>query len=89
MSLDLMTLVPFGSVFALVFSGYLAFSILKWDEGNEKMRQIAGWVREGAAAYLKRQYAGIALFFAVTFFILLALALKGYLVIFVPFAFLT
>ncbi|MDD5236518.1 MAG: sodium-translocating pyrophosphatase, partial [Candidatus Omnitrophica bacterium] len=51
--------------------------------------EIARAVREGARAYLKRQYLGVSLFFIVVFFILLALAFKGYLVMFVPFAFLT
>jgi K(+)-stimulated pyrophosphate-energized sodium pump len=86
---DLLLLAPFGSITALLFAAYLAFSILKKDQGNEKMQEIAQAVRTGAKAYLKRQYLGVSLFFVVVFFILLALALKNYLVIFVPFAFLT
>jgi K(+)-stimulated pyrophosphate-energized sodium pump len=86
---DILWLAPVGSILALSFAAYLAFSILKKDEGNEKMREIAQAVRIGANAYLKRQYLGVALFFVVVFFILLALAFKKYLVIFVPFAFLT
>jgi K(+)-stimulated pyrophosphate-energized sodium pump len=53
------------------------------------MREIAEAVRIGARAYLKRQYLGVSLFFAAVFVILLLLALNKYLVIFVPFAFLT
>jgi K(+)-stimulated pyrophosphate-energized sodium pump len=86
---DLLILAPLGSILALGFAFYLAVSIMKKDEGNEKMRQISQAVRIGARAYLKRQYMGVAIFFVVVFFILLAMALKGYLVIFVPFAFLT
>ena len=86
---DFLVLAPVGSIFALSFAAYLALSILKKDEGNEKMREIAEAVRVGARAYLKRQYLGVSLFFIVVFFILLALALNKYLVIFVPFAFLT
>jgi len=86
---DLLLLAPVGSIFALSFAAYLALSILKKDEGNEKMREIAEAVRVGARAYLRRQYLGVSLFFIVVFFILLALALNKYLVIFVPFAFLT
>jgi len=80
---------PVGSIMALTFAWYLAASILKKDEGNEKMREIAESIRVGARAYLKRQYAGVSLFFLVVFFILLILALNKFLVIFVPFAFLT
>jgi K(+)-stimulated pyrophosphate-energized sodium pump len=86
---DLLLLAPMGSITALLFATYLALSILKKDQGNERMREIAQAVRIGAKAYLRRQYLGVSIFFAVLFFILLVLALKKYLVIFVPFAFLT
>jgi len=82
-------LAPVGSIMALAFAWYLAASIMKKDEGNEKMREIAEGVRVGAKAYLKRQYMGVAIFFLVVFCILLILALNKYLVIFVPFAFIT
>jgi len=86
---DLLLLAPVGSIVALMFAAYLAFSILKMDEGSDKMKEIALAVKIGARAYLKRQYIGVSIFFVVVFFILLALAMKNYLVIFVPFAFLT
>ncbi|MFH0738740.1 MAG: sodium-translocating pyrophosphatase [Candidatus Omnitrophota bacterium] len=86
---DLLLLAPVGSITALMFAAYLAFSILKKDEGNDKMKEIAQAVRVGAWAYLKRQYLGVSLFFAAVFLILLVLAFNKYLVIFVPFAFLT
>ncbi|MEI6631813.1 MAG: sodium-translocating pyrophosphatase [bacterium] len=86
---DLLLLAPVGSIAALMFAAYLAFSILKKDEGNDKMKEIAQAVRVGAWAYLKRQYLGVSLFFAAVFLILLVLAFNKYLVIFVPFAFLT
>jgi K(+)-stimulated pyrophosphate-energized sodium pump len=86
---DLLLLAPVGSILALGFAAYLAIFILTKDEGNEKMREIAAAVREGASAYLKRQYLGVSIFFIAVFFILLLLAWKKYLVIFVPFAFLS
>ena len=86
---DPLLLAPVGSILELGFAFYLALSILRKDEGSEKMKEIAQAVRLGARAYLKRQYLGVAIFFIAVFFILLAMALKGYLVIFVPFAFLT
>ena len=89
MGFDLLLLAPVGSILALGFAFYLALSILKMDEGTDKMKEIAQAVRVGAQAYLKRQYLGISMFFIVVFFILLVMALKNYLVIFVPFAFLT
>ncbi|MEW6170317.1 MAG: sodium-translocating pyrophosphatase [Candidatus Omnitrophota bacterium] len=87
--MDLLLLAPVGSILALGFATFLGFSVLKKDEGTEKMREIAQYVREGAYAYIKRQYTIVGIFFAVVFCLLLILALKKYLVIFVPFAFLT
>jgi len=86
---DLLLLAPVGSILALSFAFYLVLWLLKQDEGTDKMKEIAQAVRVGAQAYLKRQYLGVSMFFVVVFFILLAMALKNYLVIFVPFAFLT
>lgn len=87
--MDLLLLAPAGSTAALLFAAYLAYSVLKQSEGNEKMKSIADKIRQGANAYLKRQYTGVALFFAVMFVVLSVMAYKGYLTPFVPFAFLT
>lgn len=84
-----MWLVPFGAVIALLFAGFLSYRILREDQGNARMKEIATYVREGAMAYLKRQYAGVSLFFIVIFVIMLLLSYYGYMVIFIPIAFLT
>jgi len=78
-----------GSLLALGFCGYLIRSIFKHSEGTAQMKKIAGYVSQGARSYLKQQYKVVSIFFAVVFIILLVMALKGFLVIFVPFAFLT
>ncbi|MBN2120655.1 MAG: sodium-translocating pyrophosphatase [Candidatus Omnitrophica bacterium] len=87
--MDLLWLVPLGSVIALGFCAYLVRWIFKQPEGNEKMKEIARYVSEGSRSYLKQQYKIVSLFFVIVFFILLVMALKGFLVIFVPFAFIT
>ncbi|MBZ4645331.1 MAG: K(+)-stimulated pyrophosphate-energized sodium pump [Petroclostridium sp.] len=87
--MDLLLLAPIGAIIALAFAGYLAYSVLKQSEGTEQMKKIAAAVREGANAYLKRQYTGVAIFFVVMVVILSILAFLGYLNPFVPFAFLT
>ncbi len=87
--LGLFWLAPAGSLLALLFAGYLAWSVLKKPRGTEKMQEIANAVKEGARSYLKRQYSIVAIFFVTVFFILLGLSFKGYMVIFVPFAFIT
>lgn len=84
----LLFLIPAGALVALVFAVILVFSIFKTSEGTDRMIEIADAVREGAAAYLKRQYMAVAVFFAVVFVILLVLSSQGYLGQFVPYAFL-
>ena len=83
------TLVPICSLIALGFALSLVFKILRSDEGTDKMKEIAAAVRLGSSAYLRRQYKASGIFFAIVFILLLFLALRGYMVMFVPFAFLT
>ncbi len=82
-------LVPIGSLIAIFFAIFLICKIMRQDEGTPEMKEIAVWVREGAYAYIKRQYLVVGLFFAIVFCVLFFLYLRGYLIIFVPFAFLT
>lgn len=49
---------------ALLYGFWLIAQVLQKDAGDEKMREIASAIQEGAAAYLQRQYlvvAGVAL----------------------------
>ena len=77
------------SILALCFAAFSAHKVLREDEGNETVKEIALAIRTGANAYLKRQYRGIAIFFVVMFCILLALSFTGFLSIFVAFTFLS
>ncbi len=77
-----------SSILALGFAAYLAFYVLTKDEGTPKMKEIANAIREGASAYLKRQYSVIAVFFAVMFLLMLFLASKGFMSYSMPFLFL-
>jgi K(+)-stimulated pyrophosphate-energized sodium pump len=89
MGFDLLLLAPVGSVIALLFAAYLAYTVMKKSEGTEQMAKIAAAIRQGANAYLRRQYTGVAMFFVVMVVILSILAYMGYLTPFVPFAFLS
>lgn len=51
-----------AGIVALLFSFWAAWSTLKLPEGNQKMRDIAQAIREGASAYLNRQLKTIAAF---------------------------
>ena len=63
----------FALVCAAVAIGYgigLTVWLLRQPDGNERMREIARAVQEGAAAYLRRQYTTIALVSIVPFLLL-------------------
>ena len=80
---------PTGSVVALVFAGIYYSKLMACDEGTDRMKEIAGYVREGAMAYLFRQYRSVSIVFAALFVILSVLAVNGIQNPFVPIAFLT
>jgi K(+)-stimulated pyrophosphate-energized sodium pump len=60
------------AVLAILYGVWQIGRILRLPEGNERMREISAAVREGAIAYLKRQYTtiaivGVVLFLAIGF----------------------
>src|SRR3981189_2416444 len=57
-------------VLSIVYAAWATSSVLKADAGNARMQEIAAAVREGAQAYLKRQYTTIGLVGLVIFLIL-------------------
>ena len=63
-----------GGIAALVF----AYRFFKWmveqDEGDELMVKIAQHVRDGADAYLWRQYRVVAIFFAIVSLLLIVVS---------------
>ena len=79
-----------GAVVALVFAVVQRGKVMKFSEGTEQMQKIASSIRQGANAYLKRQYSTVVKIFAIVFLILLGLAYIGMLDnYYIPFAFLT
>ena len=77
----------FGAVLALLFAALTAKRVLGHSDGNDAMKKIAGFIKEGANAYLKRQYKVVSVFFLCMFVILLVMAFLGLITKFVPFAF--
>jgi K(+)-stimulated pyrophosphate-energized sodium pump len=63
-------LVVASSILALLFAGYIVLDIRKQEDGNDKMKEIAGAIRVGSMAYLKRQSITIGVFAAILFVIL-------------------
>ena len=63
---------------SILYAYVTGTAVMKADAGNAKMQEIAGIIREGATAYLNRQYKTIGIVGAVIF--VLALWLLGGLV---------
>nr|MCR5042048.1 sodium/proton-translocating pyrophosphatase [Clostridia bacterium] len=78
-----------ASAAALLFAVFTAKKVLGFSEGNDKMKKISANIRQGANAYLGRQYRIVAIFFAAMFVILGVMAIFKLLTPYVPFAFLT
>jgi len=67
-------LAPLGSISALICAYILYRTVKSSDPGNARMIEIAGFVREGAFAYLRQQYKGVGIFFVFAFALLQFLA---------------
>ena len=78
-----------GSILALIFAMVFFKSMMKNSEGTPRMVEIAQHVRDGAMAYLTRQYKVVGIVFAVLVVLLTILAYMGVQNPFVPVAFLT
>jgi K(+)-stimulated pyrophosphate-energized sodium pump len=63
-------LVLAGAVLGLAFVAYLALVILRQEEGNPKMRSISIAIRQGAMAFLRREFLTLAAFTVVVFIVL-------------------
>ena len=81
-----------GAVVAGLFAVLQAKKVMGYSEGTEKMQKLAASIREGANAYLKRQYTTGLKVFAIVFAVLLVIAFASggkMLSKFTPFAFIT
>ena len=62
---------PVIGILALVFAMYKVNYVEKMNPGNDRMREIASYIEEGAMAFLKREYRAISIFVIVLFIILI------------------
>jgi len=65
---------PVGAIAALVMAQAFQASVLKRSEGDEEMKRIAQAVREGAMAYLRRQYKVVGMVFVALLLVLFILS---------------
>ena len=66
----MLMIIPVCAVLALVFALYLAGSVRKEEEGTDRMKEIAGAIREGANAFLFSEYKVLVIFAAVLFVVI-------------------
>ena len=89
MSIKLFWLVPVASLIALGFAWFFFRQMKRKDEGTERMRQIASYVRVGAMSYLVQQYKVVTKIFVVLALVFAAMAVFNLQNHWVPVAFLT
>lgn len=80
---------PIGSLIALAAAYVFYRSVMQVEEGTPRMIEIAQAVREGAMAYIRRQYRVVIIIFLVLFLIFLVMSLFDVQNKVIPFAFLT
>src|SRR6201993_3115718 len=66
------------AVIGLIFAIFLINSVIRKSAGNERMRQIAAAVQEGAKAYLNRQVVTISAIAVIIFVLLLIFKDHGF-----------
>ncbi|MES2600227.1 MAG: sodium-translocating pyrophosphatase [Pseudomonadota bacterium] len=77
-------LIVLAGALSIVYAAWATSSVLAADAGNARMQEIAAAVREGAQAYLKRQYmtigiVGIVIFALLAYFLGILVAI-GFLI---------
>ena len=58
---------PIIGIIGLLFAAFFYFRVKGLPEGNDTMNRIAGYIREGAMAFLMRQYKVLAIYCAMVF----------------------
>ena len=65
--MNLLHIVIACGLLSIIYAIWASRSVMNADAGNERMREIAGFIQEGALAYLSRQYTTIAIVGVIVF----------------------
>ncbi len=69
--MDWLLIAPIAGLASIIAAVYLYFYVSKQDSGNPKMQEISEAIKEGANAYLRRQYSTLAIFVIIVAIVLL------------------
>lgn len=75
---ELVWLAPIAGAAALLFALVLASGVKKQSPGNERMREIAGAIKEGAQAFLRAEYK-ILVFFVLILFVVIGIGIGNWI----------
>lgn len=78
-----------GAIIALLFAGFNALKVKKSDRGDQRVIEISDSIKEGANAFLRRQYKTVAVFFIAVFILLFVMSRFDLVNVYTPFAFIT
>ena len=68
--MDLVWIAAIAGILGLAFAGYLVLFVLRQDEGSARIREISAAIKEGALAFLGREYQILGIFVVVIAIIL-------------------
>jgi K(+)-stimulated pyrophosphate-energized sodium pump len=77
MTNTLLYLVPALGVFSLAYVYIRSAWVIKQDAGNDRMKEIAGYIADGAIAFLKAEYRVLAIFAVIASVLLGALSFSN------------
>ena len=67
---QMLFLVPLVGLAGLLFAVFLRLYVIRQDPGNDKMREIADAIAEGARAFLTSEYRILIVFVAILFVVI-------------------
>jgi len=59
-----------GGVLAIIFAFYLSKTVVKEKVGNERMSEIASYIKEGSMAFLRKEYTYLSVFIIIVVILL-------------------
>jgi K(+)-stimulated pyrophosphate-energized sodium pump len=62
MEIEMWLIAPFSALISILVGLYFLRYVNKQDSGTERMREISGAIKEGAAAFIRREYTILAIF---------------------------